>query len=180
MKTQLTKEIEKCFLKEFNIMGNFLCPEVGINIKRYGFSKRFCRMSNLTEQEMLERGWTPSWHTDTEIVDVLLWQPNKNIWKCFEIKTSYNDFKSSASKTFIGNYNYYLVPDTLLNKIQGEVPKEIGIYVYNTEERNWRRWEHRISCYKKSKKQELGCTQDEIYYGMIKSLYREVTKTYKC
>ena len=179
MKTQLTKDIEKCFLKEFDIMGNFLCPEVGINIKRYGFSKRFCKITNLTEQEMIDKGWKQSWHIDTEIVDLLQWQSNKNIWKCYEIKISYQDFKSTAAKTFVGNYNYYLIPDTLLDKIKDEVPKEIGIYIYNTEEKEWKWWEHRISCYKKSRKQELGCTQNEIYYGMIKSLYREVNKNKK-
>lgn len=176
MKTQLTKDIEDRFLKEFDIMGNFLCPEVGINIKRFGFSKKFCKTTNLTEQQMLDMGWKQSWHTDTEIVDLLLWQSNKNIWKCFEIKISYSDFKSTAAKTFVGNYNYYLVPDTLLDKIKDEVPTNIGIYVYNTSDKDWKSWEHRISCYKKAKRQELNCTQDELYYAIIKSLYREICK----
>lgn len=175
MKTQLTKDIEQCALKEFTKMGSFLCLEVGINIKRYGFSKKFCRMCKLTEQEMIDKGWRQTWHTDTEIVDLLLWESNKDIWRCFEIKTSYTDFKSNASKTFVGNYNYYIIPQFLLPKIEPEVPNEIGIYIYKDEEPKYR-YEHRLQCVRRSKKQQLGCTKDEINYGMIKSLYRESKK----
>lgn len=175
MKTELTKQIEKTALKEFTKMGTFLCPEVGINIKRFGFSKRFCRISNLTEQEMIDKGYKPQTITDTEIVDILSWDSKPNIWKCYEIKVSCGDFKSTAAKTFVGNYNYYIVPDTLVHKIEKEVSKEIGIYVFDTKPKEYR-WYHYLSCYRKAKKQELKCTQDEIYYGMIKSLYREYKK----
>ena len=175
MKTELTKRIEQCALKEFSATGNFICPEVGINIYRYGFPKLFYKYTKLTEQQMLDKGFKKQWHTDTEIVDILLWQNNKNIWKCFEIKISYSDFKSSASKTFIGNYNYYIVPDTLYDKIKDEVPNNIGIYVYNTVESTYRYYKY-LKCVKRSKKQDLQCTQDEMYYAMIKSLYREVSK----
>lgn len=175
MKTQLTKDIEQCALNEFSKMGVFLCPEVGINIRRYGFSKKFCRTCKLTEQEMLEKGWRQSWHTDLEIVDLLSWEPNKNIWRCFEIKISYTDFKSCASKTFIGNYNYYIIPEFLLSKVESEIPKGIGIYIYKDEPPVYR-YENRIQCIRKSKKQQLGCTEKEINYGMIKSLYRESKK----
>ena len=178
MKAQLTQDIEKCCLKEFSKMGVFICPEVGINIKRFGFSKRYYKGLNLTEQEMTDKGWQPNWHTDTEIVDLLAWESNKNIWKCFEIKITYQDFKSSASKTFIGNYNYYVVPDTLVEKVEIEIPRGIGIYVYQTEEPEYY-WQNRLSCFRRAKRQELCCTQDEIYYGMIKSLYREMTKLRK-
>lgn len=97
------------------------------------------------------------------------------MWKCFEIKISYEDFKSNAAKTFIGDYNYYLIPDTLLEKVDKEIPSYIGIYVYQTTEPKYR-WQNRIYCHRRAKKQELKCTQDELYYGMIKSLYREMNK----
>lgn len=175
MKTKLTQDIENCFMKEFSTMGNFICPEVGINIRRFGFPKRYYRITKLAEQELLDKGFTPNWHIDTEIVDMLLWQSNKNIWKCFEIKISYSDFKSSAAKTFVGNYNYYILPDTLISQVEYLIPKEIGIYSYATVEPQYS-WENRFTNYRKGRKQELGCTQDEIYYGMIKSLYRELQK----
>lgn len=124
---------------------------------------------------MLDNGWKKSWHIDTEIVDLLSWENSKNIWRCFEIKISYEDFKSSASKTFVGNYNYYLVPDTLLNRVESVIPKNIGIYLYQTKEPQYK-WQKRLSCYRRAKKQELQCTQDELNYAMIKSLYREMSK----
>lgn len=176
MKTKLTKDMENCFIKEFTKMGLFICPEVGINIRRFGFSKRFCKMcNNSTEQELIQKGYKQSWHTDTEIVDILTWESNKNIWRCYELKVSLQDFKSNASKTFVGNYNYYLIPNTLLDKVEHLIPKEIGIYVYDTNEPKYK-YQSRITCYKKAKKQDLLCTEQEIYYGMIKSLYREMKK----
>ena len=175
MKTKLTKDIENCFLREFATMGTFICPEVGINIKRYGVPYKYYKSTKLTEQEMIDKGYKQIWHTDLEIVDMLVWLSNKNIWKCFEIKVSLSDFKSNCAKTFIGNYNYYILPNTLIPQVENLIPKDIGIYSYNVEQPQYR-WQHRISNYRKSKRKELGCEYSEIYYAMIKSLYRQVDK----
>ena len=80
MKTQLTKDIEKRFLYEFNKLGLFNCPEVGINLKRYGYPRRWYKHSKLTEQDMERLGYNKINYTDLEIVDLLSWQYNKNIW----------------------------------------------------------------------------------------------------
>lgn len=179
MKSALTIEIENCALKEFSKMGSFICPEVGINIERYGYPNWYRNKFNVTDEQLESMGYKKSLHKDTEIVDILLWESNSKIWRCFEIKISLSDFKSSSAKTFVGNYNYYLIPDTLLNKVENLVPKNIGIYVYKTIEPKYK-YESRIYCYKRAKKQELQCTSDEIYYAMIKSLYREMNKFKKC
>lgn len=175
MKTNLTKNIELRALKEFAKMGNFICNEVGINIKRFGFNKRVFKGCKLSEQDLIDKWYVPDWYTSTEIVDVLVWESNKNIWKCFEIKISVNDFKSSAALTFIGNYNYYIIPDYLISKVEYMIPDHIGIYKYDTSKFKYD-WQPRLSCYKRAKKQELKCTYNEINYGMIKSLYRELRK----
>lgn len=52
---------------------------------------------------------------------------------CFEIKITFNDFQSIYGHNFCGNKNYYVVPEYLFKKIEPEVPKNIGIIVYNPD-----------------------------------------------
>lgn len=71
--------------------------------------------------------------------------PNNNcngcVWKkhsyktgmlitCYECKISLSDFKSKNGHNFHGNYNFYVVPKELVNKIADLVPNEIGIIAY--------------------------------------------------
>ena len=49
---------------------------------------------------------------------------------CFEIKVSKSDFKSEHGHNFIGNMNFYAVPEEIYKEIETLVPPEIGILVY--------------------------------------------------
>lgn len=49
---------------------------------------------------------------------------------CFEVKITYNDFKSDNGHNFHGNENYYCVPKELASKIVNEVPDHVGILSY--------------------------------------------------
>lgn len=162
-KTDLTKEIERKALRYFNKMGNFICPEVGISIeKEYSLHK--------LRKRDIENGYIDIKKIGkrNEIVDILLWESNKDNWKCFEIKISKNDFHSSCSKTFIGDYNYYIMTEELYEQVKDEIPKEIGVY---TNRSGWL-----LYLRKKAKKQDLKIDKQVIYYSMIKSLYRESKK----
>jgi hypothetical protein len=50
-----------------------------------------------------------------ERVDMMSYD-TKGIWRCFELKVSKSDFHSKAHNTFIGNYNYYVMPKTYMMK----------------------------------------------------------------
>lgn len=52
-------------------------------------------------------------------------------WRCYEIKTSKADFYSKHKWTFIGDYNYFVMPAELYEIVKDDIPKEIGCYVYN-------------------------------------------------
>lgn len=52
-------------------------------------------------------------------------------WRCYEIKTSKQDFYSPHKWTFVGDYNYFVVPEDLYHEIKDDIPKGIGCYVYN-------------------------------------------------
>ena len=74
----------------------------------------------------------------TEIVDFLSYDMKKDIYKCYEIKISMQDFKSDARKSWYGNYNYLVISKDLysqekLDWWKKQIPKEIGIIVVNIE-----------------------------------------------
>lgn len=54
----------------------------------------------------------------------------KVLLTCFEIKVTKSDFKSEHGHNFIGNMNYYAVPEEIYKEIEPYVPHEIGILVF--------------------------------------------------
>lgn len=66
-----------------------------------------------------------------EIVDFIT-MDSKGIIKCYEIKVSLQDLKSSAKKSWYGHYNYLVVSQELYDKIgnwDDYIPKSVGIMV---------------------------------------------------
>lgn len=49
---------------------------------------------------------------------------------CIEIKVTKSDFKSEHGHNFVGNMNYYAVPEEIYKDIKPLVPEGIGILVY--------------------------------------------------
>lgn len=50
---------------------------------------------------------------------------------CYECKISKSDFLSGYGKNFYGNRNYFVVPKELAPQIEKQVPKHIGILIWN-------------------------------------------------
>ncbi|OPY63655.1 MAG: hypothetical protein A4E56_00378 [Pelotomaculum sp. PtaU1.Bin065] len=100
-----------------------------------------------------------------ERVDYLTYD-TKGIWRCYEIKASKSDFYSQNHNTFIGHFNYYVMPKELYEQVKDEVPAHIGIYINGF-------------CHKKAKRQELGIDEQILKNSMIRSLSREVEKVIK-
>lgn len=76
-----------------------------------------------------------------EIVDFLSYNAKKDEFRCYEIKVSMADFKSKAAKTWIGNYNYLVIPRELylkqsLYEWKEQIPYYVGIIVVNVERRS--------------------------------------------
>lgn len=100
-----------------------------------------------------------------ERVDYITYD-TKGIWRCYEIKVSKSDFRSKAAKTFIGHYNYYVMPKELFDKVKDEIPRHIGVYVNG-------------ACVKNPKKQKLDIDEQTLKDSLIRSLYREFEKQYQ-
>lgn len=64
-----------------------------------------------------------------EICDYVLMDA-KGIVKCYEIKVTASDLKSHAKKSWYGNYNYLVITENLVEKLNTiELPEDIGIIV---------------------------------------------------
>jgi hypothetical protein len=149
-KSELTKKIELATLRYVYKMSNFSCNEVGI-------VNKVKKPSKYNQDYLVDK-------YDTEIVDVMTYDQNKDIFRCYEIKISKSDFKSKNKVSFVGNYNYYVIPVELFKEIKDNIPKNIGVLVY--------RGYSSLDCIISPKKQELQYPKDKLLISMVKSLNR--------
>lgn len=70
---------------------------------------------------------------DAGIVDTLVRQTATDgtvTWRCFELKVTKSDFHSQAKLSFVGHYNYFVLPATLYTKVKDEIPAGVGVMTY--------------------------------------------------
>lgn len=53
----------------------------------------------------------------------------KGDFYCYEVKSSVDDFHSKNGHNFIGDYNYYVMPEEVFDQIQHEIPFNVGVYI---------------------------------------------------
>ncbi|MCA5012136.1 MULTISPECIES: hypothetical protein [unclassified Enterococcus] len=117
---------------------------------------------------------------DQGIVDTLscrLSSDKQFEWRCYELKASKADFRSKAKLSFIGHYNYFVLPEALFEKVKTEIPKSIGAMVYHpyssAEEQVLPGY---FTIEKKPQRQELLVTEQELLFRLITAQAREVGK----
>lgn len=104
---------------------------------------------------------TIGWFGD-ERVDYMTYD-TKGIWRCYEIKVTKADFHSKAKKTFLGHFNYFVMPKELYEETKEEIPDYIGVH-------------NGVYCIKKAKRQQLSIDEQVLKNSMIRSLCRENEK----
>lgn len=57
----------------------------------------------------------------------------KGDFSCYEVKSSVEDFHSKNGHNFIGDYNYYVMPKDVYQKVKDEIPAGVGIYASSLE-----------------------------------------------
>jgi hypothetical protein len=97
-----------------------------------------------------------------ERVDLITYN-TKGIWRCYEIKVSKSDFYSKSHHTFVGHYNYYVMPKELYEQVKKDIPSDIGVYT-----------ERGVSI-KNAKKRGLCVDEQILKDSLIRSLYREAS-----
>lgn len=101
----------------------------------------------------------------SERVDYMTYD-TKGVFRCYEIKVSKSDFHSKAAKSFVGHYNFYVMPQSLYDAVKDEIPPHIGVYAGGC-------------CVKRAKKQQLGVPETVLKDSMIRSLHRDSDKLYR-
>lgn len=100
-------------------------------------------------------------------------------WRCYELKVSKADFRSQAKLSFVGHYNYLVLPPKLYEEIKNEVPSGIGVLVfrpYNQKDALSIGVAGTFVVEKKARRQELLVDEKELTTRFMASLFREVRK----
>lgn len=129
-----------------------------------------------------------------EIVDFITYKTN-NEFRCYEVKVSKSDFHSKAKLSFVGDYNYYVMPISLYKELRLEAQKKVekdglfkgdsenifdirlknqGIGLFVVSEKGL--LVNKISAKKKNVSHGMKSTLLE---SMVRSLNREVKKFYR-
>lgn len=53
----------------------------------------------------------------------------KGDFYCYEEKSSVEDFNSRNGHNFLGDYNYYVMPREVFEKVKDKIPFGVGVYV---------------------------------------------------
>ncbi|MHC5216330.1 hypothetical protein ACYSNR_06660 [Enterococcus sp. LJL128] len=117
---------------------------------------------------------------DQGIVDTLscrLLADNKFEWRCYELKVSKADFRSNAKLSFVGNYNYFVLPEALAEKVKEEIPAHIGLMVYHQYlSPDSQTLPGYFTIEKKPQRQELMVNEQALIFRLIGAQAREVGK----
>lgn len=89
--------------------------------------------------------------------------------RCYEVKVSKSDFHSKSKTSFVGQYNYFVMPKALYEQVKTEIPDGVGVIGYYADSIPFK-------VEKKPKRRELAMPLETIKDSMIRSLYRELDK----
>ena len=91
---------------------------------------------------------------------------------CYEVKSSVEDFHSKNGHNFIGDYNYYVMPEDVYEKIKHEIPYEVGVYV--PDGIHYRGEWYNLKSIKKAKRKDRERPVSEMLLMMFRSARRDV------
>lgn len=100
----------------------------------------------------------------------------KGDFYCYEIKSSVEDFHSKNGHNFLGDYNYYVMPKDVFDKIKNEIPFRVGVLVptdYSSMSPLLKAIRGPLSCIKKAKRQNRERPVSEMLLMMFRSAARD-------
>jgi hypothetical protein len=99
----------------------------------------------------------------------------KGDFYCYEIKSSVEDFKSKNGHNFIGDYNYYVMPEEVYATVSRSIPYHVGVYV--PDGMNYRGEWYDLKCIKKARRKDRSKPMCEMLLMMFRSCKRDVKTT---
>lgn len=107
---------------------------------------------------------TMGWY-GRERVDYMTYD-TRGVFRCYEIKISKEDFHSKCKHTFVGHYNYYVMPPEVYQAVKDDIPDYVGVYEVKF---------NALDCVKKARKQVV-LNPEELKDYLIRSLCRDAGK----
>lgn len=98
----------------------------------------------------------------------------KGDFYCYEVKSSVEDFHSKNGHNFLGDYNYYVMPEDVFEKVKDEIPYKIGVLV--PDGKNYLGDWYNLKSVKKAKRKDRDKPLSEMLLMMFRSAAREARK----
>ena len=99
----------------------------------------------------------------------------KGDFYCYEVKSSVEDFKSKNGHNFIGDYNYYVMPEEVYATVSHSIPYNVGVYV--PDGMHYRGEWYNLKCVKKARRKDRSKPVSEMLLMMFRSCKRDVKAT---
>ena len=96
----------------------------------------------------------------------------KGDFYCYEVKSSVEDFRSKNGHNFIGDFNYYVMPEEVYIAVQNEIPHAVGVYIPNGKSGrgDW----YDLRSVKKAARKDRKRPVSEMLLMMFRSAAREI------
>ena len=95
----------------------------------------------------------------------------KGDFYCYEVKSSVDDFHSKNGHNFIGEFNYYVMPEEVYEKVRNEIPYYVGVYV--PDGTHYRGQWYNLKSIKKARKRDRSRPIAEMLLMMFRSAARD-------
>lgn len=96
----------------------------------------------------------------------------KGDFYCYEIKSSVEDLISRNGHNFLGDYNYYVMPEEVYEKIKNQVPYGVGVLV--PEKKHYRGEWYELKSVKKAVRRDRMRPVSEMLLMMFRSASRDI------
>lgn len=95
----------------------------------------------------------------------------KGDFYCYEIKSSVEDYHSKNGHNFLGDYNYYIMPQDVYEKVKSTIPYKVGVFVpdYKDYKGEW----YHLRSVKKAARRDREKPFSEMLFMMFRSCARD-------
>lgn len=95
----------------------------------------------------------------------------KGDFYCYEVKSSVEDFHSKNGHNFLGDFNYYVMPEEVFEKIKNEIPYNVGVFV--PDGKHYRGDWYNLKSIKEARRKDREKPVSEMLLMMFRSAARE-------
>lgn len=98
----------------------------------------------------------------------------KGDFYCDEVKSSVEDFHSKNGHNFLGDFNYYVMPEEVYAVVSNEIPYKVGVLI--PERKNYRGEWYELKSVKIAKRVDRARPVSEMLLMMFRSAARDYNK----